>query len=336
MFGVPVVHPEMGQGRRVIDPPYPATTRARGWRFELDMEAVKASDTWLRARSGEVRGALLMLWAESWMQTPCGSLPDDDELVALLIDMSPKTFARHRAILMRGWQRATDGRLYHDTIASRVQSMLAKRAKDTERAARNRGPKREAQAIPPEQPPEYDASHASVTRDSDPNSTPSTKHQNQAPEPEPEPSKSKPEVQRQKPRKRGAPSALVSVESLVAAGVNRQHADDWLAIRKAKGLPLTSTAWEGIAVEAGRAGMTVGDAIKSAAENSWGGFKSSWIAASTTTQRNGHHGGGAFGNGPKTPEETKARDREAMRLLGITPPPPKPTLEYVDEDFNQA
>ena len=46
--------------------------------------------------------------------------------------------------------------------------------------------------------------------------------------------------------------------------------------------------------------------------------------------RNGHGGGGAFGNGPKTPEETEARDREAMRLLGITQPPPKPPLEYVD------
>ena len=40
--------------------------------------------------------------------------------------------------------------------------------------------------------------------------------------------------------------------------------------------------------------------------------------------------GGAFGNGPKTPAETEARNREAMRLLGITPPPPKPPLEYVD------
>ena len=106
------------------EPPYPANTRARGWRFELDMEKVKASDTWLRARTGEVRGALLMLWAESWMQTPCGSLPDDDELAALLIDMSPKTFIKHRAVLMRGWQRATDGRLYHDTISSRVQWKL--------------------------------------------------------------------------------------------------------------------------------------------------------------------------------------------------------------------
>ena len=76
--------------------PYPADTRAKGWRFEIDMEKIKASDTWLRAKTGEVRGALLLLWSEAWQQTPCGTLPNDDELVALLIDM-PAAAARGRA-----------------------------------------------------------------------------------------------------------------------------------------------------------------------------------------------------------------------------------------------
>lgn len=118
--------------------PYPSDTRARGWRFEVDMEKVKASDTWLRAKTGEIRGALMLLWGEAWQQTPCGSLPADDELVALIIDMPQPKFAKHRAILMRGWWLAEDGRLYHDTIVERVLSMLEKRAKDAERSANRR------------------------------------------------------------------------------------------------------------------------------------------------------------------------------------------------------
>lgn len=118
--------------------PYPAETRAKGWRFEIDMEKVKASDTWLRAKTGEVRGALLLLWSEAWQQTPCGTLPNDDELVALLIDMPAIKFAKHRGVLMRGWWLATDGRLYHDTIVQRVIAMLDKRATDAERSAKRR------------------------------------------------------------------------------------------------------------------------------------------------------------------------------------------------------
>lgn len=129
-------------------PPYPADTRAKGWRFEIDTEAVKASDTWLRARTGAIRGALLLLWSEAWQQTPCGSLPDDDELMALLIDMPGPTFAKNRVVLMRGWARADDGRLYHETITRRVLAMLVKRAKDAKRTADSR----KRQSDPPPAP----------------------------------------------------------------------------------------------------------------------------------------------------------------------------------------
>lgn len=130
--------------------PYAADTRAKGWRFEIDTEKVKASDTWLRARTGAVKGALLLLWSEAWQQTPCGSLPNDDELVALLIDMPLPTFAKHRAVLMRGWTPADDGRLYHETITARVLAMLEKRAKDAKRTAERRGRAAESGESPAE------------------------------------------------------------------------------------------------------------------------------------------------------------------------------------------
>ncbi len=130
--------------------PYPADTRAKGWRFEVDLEKVKQSDTWLRAKSGIVRGALLLLWAEAWQQKPCGTLPNDDELVALLIDMAPVVFTKHRSVLMRGWWLASDGRLYHDTIADRVLEMLAKKEKDRARKAGWRARQSDGVTPPPD------------------------------------------------------------------------------------------------------------------------------------------------------------------------------------------
>jgi hypothetical protein len=114
--------------------PYPADTRAKGWRFELDMERARQSDTWAIA-SPEARPWLLMLWATAWEQTPCGSLPDDDELIAARIGMPPKLFAKHRAILLRKWWLADDGRLYHAVLVQRVLEMMKTRRSESDRKA---------------------------------------------------------------------------------------------------------------------------------------------------------------------------------------------------------
>ena len=78
-------------------------------------------------------------------------------------------------------------------------------------------------------------------------------------------------------RKRAAPTALVSLPELVADGVDEQIAKDWLIARKAKDLPLTLTAWEGIKSEAIKARLSPADAVKAAACNGWGGFKAAWL-----------------------------------------------------------
>ena len=79
------------------------------------------------------------------------------------------------------------------------------------------------------------------------------------------------------PRKRAAAARLVSVSDLVADGVEQQCAEDWLAVRKSKSLPLTMTAWEQTKDEAEKAGLTICAAIRTAAGNGWGGFKASWL-----------------------------------------------------------
>lgn len=114
--------------------PYPAETKAKGWRFELDLERVMQSDTWALATT-DMRPWLLMLWTTAWQQNPCGSMPSDDALLAARLGMAPKAFAKAKAVLMRGWWLAEDGRLYHDTIVERVNEMLGYKAKEKARKA---------------------------------------------------------------------------------------------------------------------------------------------------------------------------------------------------------
>lgn len=114
--------------------PYPSDTRAKGWRFELDHERIRQSDTWALA-APEIRPWLLMLWMTAWEQVPCGSLPDDDELIAVRIGMPLDMFQASKHRLLRGWWRADDGRLYHRVLTERVLDMLAKKEKERVRKA---------------------------------------------------------------------------------------------------------------------------------------------------------------------------------------------------------
>lgn len=131
--------------------PYPPDTRAKGWRFELDMERARQSDTWAIA-APDARPWLLMLWATAWEQTPCGSLPNDDELIAARIGMPAKLFAKHRAVLLRKWWLADDGRLYHAVLVQRALEMMKTRRSESDRkaAARAREAARMAEGVPPD------------------------------------------------------------------------------------------------------------------------------------------------------------------------------------------
>lgn len=73
------------------------------------------------------------------------------------------------------------------------------------------------------------------------------------------------------------PRAL-GVRELVAEGVERKHAEDWLKVRSAKRAPLTQTAWDDVKAEAAKAGITPADAVRVSATNSWQGFRATWYA----------------------------------------------------------
>lgn len=67
--------------------------------------------------------------------------------------------------------------------------------------------------------------------------------------------------------------------------IDPQIAKDWLAIRKAKNLPLTKTALDSIANEAKKANLTLEQALKMCCENSWAGFKASWQEVKDATKQ---------------------------------------------------
>ena len=90
-----------------------------------------------------------------------------------------------------------------------------------------------------------------------------------------------PENQNEKPKAKKS-AGTVTADQLVAEGVDKQVAEDWLKVRKVKDLPLTPTAWEGVKGEAKAAGISVADAVRISAENSWAGFKASWYERAKT------------------------------------------------------
>lgn len=112
----------------VKEPPYPADTSVVGSRFPLDLPRMTASNTWtLAAPTPELRPWLLMLWAISWTQVPAGAYDDDDALIAARIGMPLTMFKTYRSTLMRGWWKASDGRLYHNIVSELVLDKLAER-----------------------------------------------------------------------------------------------------------------------------------------------------------------------------------------------------------------
>jgi len=105
------------------EPPYPAATAVNGWRFEIDMQRIRRSDTWALCPR-EYRPWLLLIWVAAWEQVPAGSLPNNHALIAGHIDMDARIFGAHADMLLRGFRLHSDGRLYHHVVVERVRALL--------------------------------------------------------------------------------------------------------------------------------------------------------------------------------------------------------------------
>jgi hypothetical protein len=80
------------------------------------------------------------------------------------------------------------------------------------------------------------------------------------------------------PKQKG--NAALTVDDLVAKGVDEQVAIDWFAVRRDKGSKtLTATALNAVEREALIAGLSLCDAIKVSIEANWIGFRAAWYAS---------------------------------------------------------
>lgn len=293
----------------VRQPPYPADTRAKGWRFELDYEQIEQSDTWsIAAEVPMAQHALLMMWMVAWSQVPCGSLPIDETVIRAKCRIPPSVWAKCRGVLMRGWWPADDGRMYHDTLVKRVMEMMARRRSDADRQAAKRA--REAVDSGGNPPVVTPTSRVTPT-----GLTPESSTDNRQPNTDTNTNTNTPHKPHRKRRGSAADASLVSVEQMVGDGVTRQHAEEWLAIRKTKNLTLTATAWDDVKAEAAKASLTLGEAIRMAVVNSWGGFKAKW----TTDDRGRPGSAPAPARGNTTAEETAQMLAERDRGTGAPP-----------------
>ena len=64
---------------------------------------------------------------------------------------------------------------------------------------------------------------------------------------------------------------------LINIGVSKETAGDWLLVRKKKKAANTKTAFAGLVDQIDKSKLAPEEAIKHATENSWSGFKASWL-----------------------------------------------------------
>lgn len=79
-------------------------------------------------------------------------------------------------------------------------------------------------------------------------------------------------------------------QALIDAGVEEQHADDWIKVRTAKRAAFTLTVIESLFKECEANNFKIKDAVRISAEQSWQGFKYAWIQ-NINTQNNGKQTG---------------------------------------------
>jgi hypothetical protein len=153
-----------------------------------------------------------------------------------MIDMPLTAFEKNMSVLLRGWSKATDGRLYHETITARVLAMLDKRANDAERAANRRARKAESAAHRDGVTDASRVTNTGVGPEFD------TKHQ------APSTNTSEPTVLRGARKRAAGPACPDDVDPQVWS--------DWLALRKAKRAPVTETTVGSARAEAEKAGLS--------------------------------------------------------------------------------
>jgi uncharacterized protein YdaU (DUF1376 family) len=99
-------------------PLIPSDVDLRDFRFmPLDVVQLQNRETWAMA-DGWAAKALINLWTKAWHQVPAGSLPDNDDLLRTWANVP--NWDSVRAVVLRGFIKCSDGRLYHRVICQKA------------------------------------------------------------------------------------------------------------------------------------------------------------------------------------------------------------------------
>jgi hypothetical protein len=74
-------------------------------------------------------------------------------------------------------------------------------------------------------------------------------------------------------------------KEFLSLDVDKKVLDDWLDVRKKKKAVNSKTAFDGLITEIKNSGLSVPEAIRISAENSWAGFKALWYENLTPAQK---------------------------------------------------
>ena len=94
--------------------------------FMLNTEKLMASELWALS-TGEEFKAAVALWCRAWKQTPPGSLPEDDRVLAAFSGAGSR-WKKIRDMALRGFVKCSDGRLYHAVLCEDVLRAARKKA----------------------------------------------------------------------------------------------------------------------------------------------------------------------------------------------------------------
>lgn len=125
------------------DPPVPPDADLRPMPYmPLDVKRLRDSDLAATATGDEFRAAVL-LWCAAWHQVPAASLPDDDRVLAMLAGFGRDVagWQAVRAVALSGFERKSDGRLYHPVVVEKAIPALASKAELAARRVRDRARK---------------------------------------------------------------------------------------------------------------------------------------------------------------------------------------------------
>lgn len=151
------------------DPLTPPDCDLRGFAWmPLDVRRLLDSDLWILSTGDELKAAIA-LWAKAWQQVPAASLPDDDRLLRHLSGAG-EAWPRVKEMALRGFQRCSDGRLYHAVLAEKALEAWAERQRqrDRQRKWRERAASRAGDGdVTVTSPPDDASRDRDVTHDRD-------------------------------------------------------------------------------------------------------------------------------------------------------------------------